>query len=116
RSRAGRPGWGARTGAPAPPASAADATKVIERIRPVVSARRCGANSPGSRPSVIAHLPPIPASSRVRGPTGGARGRGQRGLRRRAGGIWADREQGAFLGSEVPAADDPAGASEPFTR
>src|SRR5262249_42969296 len=32
------------------------------------------------------------------------------------GGIWADREQGVFLGSEAPAADDPAGASEPFAR
>src|SRR5262249_26302634 len=50
----------AATGITVTTASASDATKVIERTRPVVSARCCGANSPGTRSSAIARLPPAP--------------------------------------------------------
>src|SRR5690242_1012203 len=48
----------AATGITVTTASASDATKVIVRTRPVVSARCRGANSPGARSSAIARLPP----------------------------------------------------------
>ena len=43
----------ATTGITVTTASASDATKVIVRTRPTVSARRCGAHSPGTWPSPI---------------------------------------------------------------
>jgi len=51
----------ATTGMTVTTASASDATKVIVRTRPVVSARRCGAHKPGTRPS-----PPGPIGSPLR--------------------------------------------------
>jgi hypothetical protein len=41
----------ATTGITVTTASASDATKVMVRTRPAVSARRCGAQSPRARPS-----------------------------------------------------------------
>jgi len=43
----------ATTGMTVTTASASDATKVMVRTRPAVSARRCGAHRPGTRPSSI---------------------------------------------------------------
>src|SRR5215470_1424364 len=48
----------AATGITVTTASASAATKVIVRTRPVVSARCCGANSPGAPSLAIARLPP----------------------------------------------------------
>ncbi len=50
----------ATTGITVTTASASDATKVIVRTRPAVSARRCGAHSPRARPSLIGC--PVPSS------------------------------------------------------
>jgi hypothetical protein len=59
----------ATTGITVTTASASEATKVIVRTRPAVSARRCGAQSPGTWPSLI-----DPASVRFPEPSRAAAG------------------------------------------
>src|SRR6266516_1943202 len=55
--------WAA-TGITVTTASASDATKVIDRTRPAVRARRCGAHSPSARPLLIPAPPPGPVPLR----------------------------------------------------
>src|SRR5215471_12560570 len=69
----------AATGITVTTASASAATKVIVRTRPVVSARRCGTNSPSARSFGIArlprpHCPPVEGTRAVTGSRWPARG------------------------------------------